>query len=60
MPTFSLLALSVVDNGNMRIILLTLILIAVALILGGCAIAVFTLKQQQESKIFHTDRNFRE
>lgn len=60
MFVFSMLALSLADDGNLRVILLIMILVAVALILGGCTIAIFTLKQLRESEIVHTDRNFGE
>ena len=56
MSVFSMSTLSMIDDGNMRVILLILILVAVALILGGCAIAIFTFRQLRESKMLHTDR----
>ena len=44
------LALSAADNGGMRPILLVLLVIAVILILAGCAIALLTLRSQRKGR----------
>ncbi len=45
---------SVVDSGTIRVILFIMILLAVALILTGCVIALLTLYKQLKSR--HPDR----
>ena len=41
-------ALSIANSGGMRLFLLVLVILAVALILMGSAIALFTLRRQQK------------
>jgi hypothetical protein len=50
MFVMGVLALSAADNGGLRPILLVLLVIAVVLILVGCAIALLTLRSQRRER----------
>lgn len=61
MSVFAMLALHAMDNGGMRVTLLILLFVAIALIVTGSIIAVFTLFQQRKERMTpYTDEALKE
>jgi hypothetical protein len=46
----------VTSGGDMRVFLLVLLLIAIALIVIGCAIAVFTLRRARQDRLTNSEQ----
>ncbi len=60
MSVFAMLASQAMDNGGMRVTLLILLFVAIALIITGSIIAVFTLFQQRKERTLYSDEAFKE
>ena len=60
MPLLTMLALSAADDSGKRAILLILLLIAIALILAGAIIALFTMYNQRRTQAMGPDNTLGE
>jgi hypothetical protein len=58
MSLMAVLAGNAVDGGSMRVALFIMVLVAAALILTGCVIALLTFYQQRKNQA--VDKTFRE
>ncbi len=58
MSVIAVLAMSAIDGSVMRVVLFILVMVAVALILLGCSIALLTLYKQRRNQA--ADKNLRE